>query len=72
MHILDLIMYFVTCGIIWFLLDVFSGGDLTEELGGLFGAFLLLIYTVWYIIYFGFLDHDWINIFRNFEVNIKW
>ena len=63
-HILDIIMYFLIIGSFWYLLDKFSNGEYTNELGGLVGLFLSIIITIAYIIMFGFCDWDWIDIFN--------
>lgn len=80
MHILDLIMYFVTAGLLWFLIDIMSGGDFTQELGalknnvtrlkedhirGLVGVLAMIVYTIVYIIMFVFVDYNWIDIFHS-------
>ena len=64
MHLLDLIMYFVTCGILWGIMAAISGKQLTEELGGaLVGMPVMFIYTVLYIIAFAFWpDWNWADI----------
>lgn len=72
MHFLDLIMYFVCYGFIWFLLDLFSGGELTNELGGFIGLLIMFIYTIIYIILFVFVDYNWIDIFHSMSLNVKW
>lgn len=73
MHILDLIMYFVTCGIIWFLLDKMSDSEYTEELGALVGWFTLFVYTILYTMVFCIWpDLNWIDIFRStYHLDIK-
>lgn len=65
MHILDLIMYFVTAGLLWFVMDKISGGEFTNELGGLVGSGVMVIYTIVYIIMFVFADYNWIDIFHS-------
>ncbi len=78
MHILDFIMYFVTAVIIWWIMDKVTYGNWTNELGGLFGMFIMIIYTVIYIIVFCFWsDLNWIDIFKgvyNVELSnlFKW
>jgi hypothetical protein len=57
-------MWFVVIGVYWYLLDKISNGELTNELGGLVGLLGVIIITIVYIILFGFMDWDWINIFR--------
>jgi len=63
-HILDFLMWFVVIGVYWYLLDKISNGELTNELGGLVGLLGVIIITIVYIILFGFMGWDWINIFR--------
>ena len=73
MHILDLIMLPVIIGIIWFLLDIIGGGELTEELGGLIGLLIIFIVGVVYIILFWIGPYNWVDIFNSasFNVNLK-
>jgi hypothetical protein len=63
-HILDILMYFVVLVVYWFLLDKLSNGEYTNELGGLVGLLGSAVITIIYIILFGIMDWDWINIFR--------
>lgn len=74
MHILDFIMYFVTAGILMFLVDKLSGGEFTNELGGLIGLFILIVFTIVYIILFCFYpDWNWVDIFNgNIHIPISW
>ena len=74
MHILDLIMYFVTAGLLWFIMDIIGGGDFTQELGGVIGATIMVIYTIVYIVLFVIGSYNWIDIFhsfKNFTLDIK-
>ena len=74
MHILDLIMYFVTAGLLWFLMDIIGGGDYTKELGSVIGATIMVIYTIVYIVLFVIGSYNWIDIFhsfKNFTLDIK-
>lgn len=64
MHILDLIMYFVTAVLLWFLMDKIGGGDYTQELGGVIGATIMVIYTIVYIVLFVIGSYNWIDIFH--------
>lgn len=63
-HILDIVMYFVVIEVYWYLLDKMSNGEYTNELGGLIGLLGAGVITIVYIILFGVMDWDWINIFR--------
>lgn len=63
-HILDILMYFVVIVVYWYLLDKMSNGEYTNELGGLIGLLGAGVITIVYIILFGVMDWDWINIFR--------
>lgn len=64
MHILDLIMYLATITLLWYGMAFFSGGQLTEEIGGLLGSAICIVYSVAYLIVFCFYpDLDWIDIF---------
>lgn len=75
MHLLDLIMWFVIMGIIWFLLDKIFSGELTEEMGGCIGMVILLIFTIIYCIIFVYpYNVNWVDIFNgeyNFDC-VKW
>lgn len=64
MHILDLIMYFVTCGLIWGFMDYAFDHEYTEEIGGLVGLMVLCVWTVIFITLFFFIDYNWIDIFN--------
>ena len=56
---------FVVCGItLWYLIDWLSGGDFTEEIGGLIGMMIMVFYCIVYIILFVFF-YDWIDIFEH-------
>lgn len=73
MHILDFIMYFVTAGILWFLIDKLSDGEYTNELGGLVGMAALIIYTVFYVFTFViYPDWNWIDFNINFDSIGSW
>jgi len=65
MHILDLIMYFVILGTIWFLMDKFSDGELTNDIGGIIGSLVIIVYTIYYISIFVWPPNDlnWVDIF---------
>lgn len=63
-HILDFLMWFVVLVVYWYLLDKLSNGEYTNELGGLVGLLGSAVITIIYIILFGIMDWDWINIFR--------
>ena len=65
MHILDLIMYFVTARLAWFIIDKMSNGEYTSEFGAVFGYGVMVIYTIIYIIMFVFVDYNWIDIFHS-------
>jgi hypothetical protein len=58
-------MYFVTAGLLWFIMDKMSNGELTHELGGVFGYGVMAIYTIVYIIMFVLVDYNWIDIFHS-------
>ncbi|MCK9575611.1 MAG: hypothetical protein WC979_01120 [Candidatus Pacearchaeota archaeon] len=64
MHILDFLMYFVTSGIIWFILDIISHSDLTHEIGGIFGMLVEFIWLIVYIVVFVVFNNNWIDIFH--------
>lgn len=74
MHLLDLLMYFVCVALFWNTLAWISDGELTEEIGGLIGIFLVIILTIVYIWLFawGPNDWNWIDIFNGTKTfNIK-
>jgi len=68
LHILDIIMYFVILILFWYLLDKVSNGESTQGFGGFVGLFWLLIITIIYIILFGVIDWNWIDIFRGINL----
>ena len=75
-HILDIVMYFVVIVVYWYLLDKLSDGEYTNELGGLIGLLGVGVITIVYIILFGVMDWDWINIFKGISpiewLKLKW
>jgi hypothetical protein len=65
MHLLDFILFFPIMGIIWFLLDKFSNGELTNELGGCVGTLVMLLCAAIYIVLFTWIpDLNWVDIFK--------
>jgi len=66
MHILDFVMYFVTVGIIWFILGIISDGEFTEEIGGaLVGFPVIVVWTIIYFILFVWpIDLNWVDLFK--------
>ena len=75
-HILDIVMYFVVIVVYWYLLDKLSDGEYTNELGGLIGLLGVGVITIVYIILFGVMDWDWINIIKGISpiewLKLKW
>ena len=74
MHILDLIMYFVTVGLLWIITDRINKGDLEKELRLKVIHVVIFIYTMVYIILFVIGSYNWIDIFhsfKNFTLDIK-
>jgi hypothetical protein len=65
MHILDLIIYLISIPILWKIIDVMSDGEFVEELGTLVGYFIVIIYTIIYVILFYWVDYNWIDIFHS-------
>jgi hypothetical protein len=64
MHILDFIMWFPCVIVLWGLIHLFSGGEFTEELGGLIGLFIEIVFTIIYFLAFVWPgDLNWIDIF---------
>lgn len=76
MHILDIIIYFISVPLIWLLLGVLSKGELTEELGGVIGTIIIAVYTIIYVIIFGVFDVNWSDIHFTFgwlkNFKLKW
>ena len=70
-HFLDFIMYIVLVGVIWKALEVISGGELTEELGGIVGLIIILVFTIIYVILFVFCDYNWVDIFNESWIKFK-
>ena len=71
MHILDLIMYFVTAGLLWFIADRITKGDLEKELRVKVNSVAIFIYTIVYTILFAFCGYNWIDIFSNYTFSIQ-
>jgi hypothetical protein len=74
MHILDLIMYFVTAGLLWIITDRKTKGDLEKELRLKVIHVVIFIYTIVYIVLFVIGSYNWIDIFhsiKNFTLDIK-
>ena len=65
MHILDLIMYFLTAGLLWFIADRITKGDLEKELRVKVNSVAIFIYTIFYIIMFVLVDCNWIDIIHS-------
>ena len=66
MHLLDFFFYPFLVVILWFLIDKFSGGELTRELGSLGGILIVIIFTILYIVLFAiYPDWNWIDILNN-------
>ena len=75
LHILDLIMYLILVLILWKVLELSSNGSLTEELGGMVGELIIIIFTILYGYIFVFCDYNWVDIFNGeFKswIKIKW
>lgn len=70
MHLLDFLMYFPIIIIYWYLLKILSRGECTNEMGAIVGFFGVAITTIIYIILFGVLDYNWIDIFKSIHFNI--
>jgi hypothetical protein len=72
-HALDFVMYVVSVIVLWKLLAWFSGRQWTEELGSLIGAFIVILFTIVYIIVFGFCGVDWVSVkWHEFLPTITW
>lgn len=44
--------------------------DFKEEIGGIVGLFVSVVYTIIYILIFVVFDNNWIDIFKSF--NLRW
>lgn len=55
-HILDFVVWFLGLFVVWYAIDKIWDGEYTNDLGGLFGMFIIFIYTIIYIIIFGVFD----------------
>lgn len=65
MHILDFVLYFPLLMLVWKIIDKTSDGELTKELGILWGVILCLLFTILYIFLFAvYPDWNWIDIFN--------
>lgn len=67
-HFLDIIMYFVTCIIIWYFT---LPKEFRYEIGAIIGLIVMIVYTIIYIILFAIIDYNWIDIFHGIDFNIK-
>ena len=68
-------MYIVTAMILWKAIDIFSGGEFTNELGSIVGFLIMLVYAILYIVAFAIWpDWNWIDFhYANFFQNLfKW
>lgn len=72
MHVLDLIMYFVIAIAIWNIMDILWKGEITEELGGVVGVLVIVVYTIIYIYMFWIGNHNWVDIFNNTSQIKNW
>ena len=72
MHILDIIVFLISLPILWKIIAWGSNREFTEELGTLFGIFIMLVYSIIYIVIFGVYDNNWSDIdFDSFKFNVK-
>jgi hypothetical protein len=68
-------MFFPLAGILWWIIEKLSGGEFTNELGGLIGTFIEIIFLIIYIVIFAVFDNNWIDIFSGIsipDVSFKW
>lgn len=68
MHILDLLMYIV--GLL--LIIIILPKDFKEEIGGIVGMIIVLIYTIVYAVLFVFMDYNMIEVIPYIYSKIKW
>lgn len=75
-HFLDWIMWLFLCILLWKILEAVTDGEWTEDLGGILGVIVILVFTIVHIFLFGVLDWNWIDIFRSIggrrELHINW
>lgn len=72
-HALDIMVWFFSLFVIWYIIDKLSNSEFTEELGSLIGVFILIIYTIIYIIIFGVCDYNISDIGISLpNINISW
>lgn len=68
-HLLDLIIFILLVFVIWY--KIFPN-NFTEELGALIGIFIMFVFTIIYIILFGFYPNwNWYDIFKSFGESIE-
>ena len=68
-------MFFPLAIILWWILDKVFAGEFTEELGGLIGCCIELLFMAIYIMIFGVFDNNWIDLFKGLsipDVTFKW
>jgi len=66
MHVLDLLIWVLSLPLIWPIIGKLSQGNFTEELGGLIGISIVLVYTIIYLIIFSVFDNNWS------DLNLTW
>lgn len=71
-HLLDIIVWIISLVVLWKLIEIFSNRQYTEELGSLVGMFILFIYSVIYVIIFGFLDYNISDIYFSSLIKLSW
>jgi Na+/proline symporter len=57
-------MYFPCVILFWNILGLISDEELTNGLGSLVGLFIVGLFTVFYVIFFGVHDYNWIDILK--------
>lgn len=72
MHVLDLIMYFVCVAAIWGIMEFGWKGEITQEIGGLIGMFVIIIFTIIYIIFFVLAGYNWCDFSVNWAAVAGW
>jgi hypothetical protein len=67
-HILNWIGYFILLFILWWIIDKLSGGEITNEIGGLVLMMITTVYTLLYIMYFS--SHTWMDVIHWIAKNV--
>lgn len=78
MHVLDFLMWIVLSIALWFIIDKLSDGEFTHELGAIGGCFIIIAFSILYLIVFAFYPNwNWVDIFKflkdySYNIDFKW